>query len=144
PLVTDNHLILSWQNNVLYFRTIGGAVIRVAGANVTQGALSNGQQFQVGASVWQVGSAPVDVGGFLGSLTDRLRQLASTDKLEGFSLREMFSEVFKKRKPGEVEAYLIAGTEKTTPPIADVQTGWPKPWLFMRALLFLSVVYLGF
>jgi RsiW-degrading membrane proteinase PrsW (M82 family) len=143
PLVADNHLILSWQSNVLYFRCIGGAVIRVAGANVTQGALSNGQQFQLGASVWQVGAAAVEVSGFLGTLSDRLRQLASTDKLEGFSLREMFSEVFKNRRPGELEEYLIAGTEKTTPQVEDVQTGWPKPWLFLRVLLFLSVVYLA-
>jgi RsiW-degrading membrane proteinase PrsW (M82 family) len=143
PLVADSHVVLSWQNNVLYFRTFGGAVIRVAGADVTQGALSNGQQFQLGASVWRVGTAPVDLGGLLGSLSDRLTQLAATDKLEGFSLRQMFSEVFKKRRPGEVEEYLIAGTEKTTPPIEEVQTGWPKPWLFMRVLIFLALVYLG-
>ena len=71
PQVAENHVVLSWQNNVLHFRTFAGARLRVAGADVTQGSLSNGQQFQLGASTWQVGSAPVELTNLLGSLGAR-------------------------------------------------------------------------
>ncbi len=141
PQVAENHVAMSWQNNVLHFRTFGGARLRVAGIDVTQGALSNGQQFQMGASIWQVGAAPVELSNLLGSLASRLNKLTSTEKLEGFSLTAMFSEVFKGRKPGEIEDYFVVGTTKTTPPIDEVQTGWPKPWFFMRVLLFMLASY---
>jgi len=144
PQVAENHVVLSWQRNVLHFRTFGGSKLRVAGADVTNGTLSNGQQFQLGASTWQVGTAPVELTNLLGTLGARLAKLTSTDKLEGFSLTAMFSEVFKGRKPGELEDYLIVGTPKTTPHIDDVQTGWPKPWFFMRVLIFMAVVYFIF
>lgn len=144
PQVAENHVVLSWQRNVLHFRTMGGSKLRVAGVDVTQGTLSNGQQFQLGASTWQVGTAPVELTSLLGTLGDRLAKLTSTDKLVGFSLTAMFSEVFKARKPGELEDYLIVGTPKTTPHIDDVLTGWPKPWFFMRVLIFMAVVYFIF
>ncbi|HLX44030.1 MAG TPA: PrsW family glutamic-type intramembrane protease [Bryobacteraceae bacterium] len=144
PQVAENHVVLSWQNNVLHFRTFSGARLRVAGVDVTQGSLSNGQQFQLGASTWQVGSAPVELTNLLGSLASRLNKLTSTEKLEGFSLTSMFSEVFKARKPGEIEDYFVVGTTKTTPPLDEVQTGWPKPWFFMRVLIFMLAVYFIF
>lgn len=95
----------------------------------------------MGASTWQVGAAPVELTNLLGSLASRISKLTSTEKLEGFSLPQMFSEVFKSRKPGEIEDYFVVGTSKTTPPIDEVQTGWPKPWFFMRVLIFMLAVY---
>ena len=78
----------------------------------------------------------------LQGLQARIQSLASTEKLEGFSLKQMFSEVFKKRTPDQVEDYLLVGGEKTTPPIDLVETGWPKPWLFFRVLAVLVIAYL--
>ena len=144
PAVAQNHVVLSWNNQVLSFRAFPNCAIRIAGTEVTQGTLSNGQQFQLGASVWQVGTAPVELTHLLGNLGARLNKLASTEKLEGFSLTAMFSEVFKGRKPGELEDYFIVGTPKTTPPLSEVPTGWPKPWVFMRVLLFMAAVYFCF
>jgi RsiW-degrading membrane proteinase PrsW (M82 family) len=144
PLVAQNHVVLSWNNQVLSFRAFPNNTLRVAGAEVTQGTLSNGQQFQLGASVWQVGTAPVELTHLLSSLGSRLNKLASTEKLEGFSLVTMFSEVFKGRKPGEFDEYFIVGTAKTTPPLDQIETGWPKPWFFMRVLLFMAAVYFCF
>jgi protease PrsW len=141
PQVAQVHVVLSWQDNLLLFRTFAGAVLKVDGAGVTQGTLSNGQHFQLGASVWQVGAAPVELGSFIGSLAARLSRLASSEKLEGFSLGPIFSEMFKPRKPGELEDYFSVGTVKTTPPLDQVQTGWPKPWFFMRVLGFMLVLY---
>jgi RsiW-degrading membrane proteinase PrsW (M82 family) len=144
PQIVDNHVALSWQNNVLQFRTLGGAKLRIAGTEVRQGTLSNGQQFQLGASTWMVGSAPVELTNLLGSLGERLNKLTNTEKLEGFSLATMFSEVSKGRKKGEIEDYFVVGTSKTTPPLDEVETGWPKPWFFMRVLAFMWVVYFLF
>ena len=56
----------------------------------------------------------------------------------------MFSETFTRRSESEMEEYFIVGTERTTPKITEIQTGWPKPWLFMRFLLFFFVLYAGF
>jgi RsiW-degrading membrane proteinase PrsW (M82 family) len=142
--VAPNHVALSWNNQVLSFRAFPNCALRVAGVEVTQGTLSNGQQFQLGASVWQVGTAPVELTHLLSSLSSRLNKLASTEKLEGFSLTSMFSEVFKGRKSGELEDYFIVGTPKTTPPLDQVTTGWPKPWVFMRVLIFMAAVYFCF
>ena len=86
-------------------------------------------------------AAPPDV---FGSLSARLHQLASTDRLEGFSAGEMFSEVFRSRTPQELEEYFLTGTSKATPPLEQVQTGWPKPWFFFRVLAFIVIVYFGF
>lgn len=80
----------------------------------------------------------------LESLKNRINRLASTEKLEGFSLGEMFSEVFRSRTPEEVEDYFLVGTSRTTPRLEDVPTGWPKPWFFLRVLLFVGLVYAGF
>ena len=61
------------------------------------------------------------------SLRKRLQSLASTENLEGFSLKAMFSEAFKRHGAEAVEDYILVGTSKTTPPIELVETGWPKP-----------------
>lgn len=79
----------------------------------------------------------------LEQIGETLNRMAGTEKLEGFSLSEMFSETFRSRSVQEMEEYLIVGTQKTTPKITEVETGWPKPWLFMRFLLLLVVIYTG-
>jgi len=80
----------------------------------------------------------------INSFSDRLRNMASTDRLEGFSIGHMFSEVFRRRSSSEIEEYFVTGTSRATPPIDAVQTGWPKPWFFFRVLLFIAIVYFGF
>lgn len=87
---------------------------------------------------------PVHHRRLLSELGDRITEFTDTSPLEGFSLREMFSEVFKRRSHNEVEEYLVVGTSRTTPALADVATGWPKPWLFLRVLFFVAVVYVLF
>ena len=83
-------------------------------------------------------------GSVLQSIGNRISSLASTDKLDGFSLREFFSEVFKKRTKDEIDDYFVVGTSRTTPRIEDVATNWPKPWFFFRVLVFVALIYFGF
>ncbi len=79
--------------------------------------------------------------GMMEGLKSRIRNLASTDKLEGFSLREMFSETFKRRGHDAMEDYIMVGAVRTTPPLDLVETGWPKPWMFFRLLATLVIAY---
>lgn len=62
-----------------------------------------------------------------------------------FRFRDLFSEVFKPHSKAEAEEILIAGTAKTTPPLATIKPFKLRPWLFSRALLFtlLLAVLLG-
>ncbi|MFP5230174.1 MAG: PrsW family intramembrane metalloprotease [Acidobacteriota bacterium] len=103
-----------------------------------------GQPVYYVAAPAQARPQPVQQMNLLHTLQARLQGLASTEDLEGFSLREMFSEVFRKRSDDEIEDYLLVGTSKTTPPIDVVQTGWPKPWLFFRVLAVFAVAYFVF
>jgi protease PrsW len=98
----------------------------------------------VGARVVSTPIAPAKPGGVLQSIGNQISSFANTDQLDGFSLGDFFSEVFKKRESSEVDDYFVVGTSRTTPPIEDVSTNWPKPWFFFRVLLFLGLVYLGF
>jgi len=77
----------------------------------------------------------------LHGLRGRIQKLASTESLEGFSLKEMFSEVFKRHGAEAVEDYILVGTTKSTPPIELIETGWPKPWLFFRLLAMMIAAY---
>jgi RsiW-degrading membrane proteinase PrsW (M82 family) len=56
----------------------------------------------------------------------------------------MFSEVFKKHTDDEVEAYFTVGTAKTIPDIIQVDTTWPRPWVFFRTFAGAMLVYVGF
>ena len=51
------------------------------------------------------------------------------EKLEGFSLKALFSEVFKKHAEEEVETAFTCGTPDTTPPLESVDSSWPRPWI---------------
>ena len=91
------------------------------------------------------GRAPgVRNAGFLRSMGDRLARFASTEELEGFSLKILFSEVFKKRTREELDEYFVVGTSRTTPPLEEVPTAWPRPWFFLRVLAFLGALYAAF
>src|SRR5262249_55252732 len=48
------------------------------------------------------------------SLRHRLQTLAGTEDLQGFSLREMFSQVLRRRTEEELDDYFIVGTYRTT------------------------------
>ncbi len=80
--------------------------------------------------------------GFMEGMRLRIRELASTDQLEGFSLKEMFKEVFTRRGADAVEEYIMVGTSRTTPPLEQVETGWPKPWMFWRLLGILGIAFI--
>ena len=76
-----------------------------------------------------------------GAIHAKVASAIGIEKLKGFSLSDLFSEVFSKHSRTEVENYFTIGTEKSTPDILDVDASWPKPWLFTRMIIASLVLY---
>ncbi len=71
-----------------------------------------------------------------GGIVNQLRESTGVGQTEGFSLKELFSETFKKHTDDEMESYFGVGTPATTPDLSQVNASWPKPWFFWRLILF--------
>jgi RsiW-degrading membrane proteinase PrsW (M82 family) len=64
--------------------------------------------------------------------------------LTDFKVSYLFSDVLKRRSRADIDTYLNCGCIRTTPEITDVSTEWPRPWFFVRILLFGLLTTLGF
>lgn len=65
-------------------------------------------------------------------VADGVSQASGLEKLEGFDVSALFSKVFSKHSPEEIEERLTVGTRETTPRLQDIEVGWPTPWIFCR------------
>jgi RsiW-degrading membrane proteinase PrsW (M82 family) len=83
---------------------------------------------------------PWSVQGFANKVTD----LVGLERIEGFSAKEMLAAIFHRYGPEAIETYFSVGLKETTPPLEQVTTKWPKPWMFARALGFSLLLYVGF
>lgn len=86
-------------------------------------------------------SPPVSGGDFSGStqtawkkVADGVGHASGLEKLEGFSVSALFSQVFSKHTPEEIESRMLVGTQNTTPRLQDIDVSWPTPWIFCRVL----------
>ena len=77
-------------------------------------------------------------------LHSKFNDFTGLEKLEGFSLLGLFSEIFGKHKAEDIEEMFTVGTPRATPSIEEVDTSWPKPWMFFRALAGSIALYLLF
>ena len=76
-----------------------------------------------------------------GTIHTKMASAIGIEKLQGFKLSDLFTEVFSKHSREEVEDYFTVGTAKSTPDITEVDTSWPKPWLFTRMMLASVILY---
>ncbi|MDJ0775758.1 MAG: PrsW family glutamic-type intramembrane protease [Mastigocoleus sp. MO_167.B18] len=106
--------------------------------------LSKNKQSRKKVSQSGAKSQKLDSNNIIGSVAEGVAKVAGVEQIKGFSLKQMFSEVLKKHSEDEVEEYFTVGTATTTPNIIDVDTNWPKPWVFFRTLCGALIVYLGF
>lgn len=145
PEVAERHVNLELKAGKIFFAVTGGNAVFVDGQKMEQGTMGARQQLRAGRSLWQLeaSGAGGDISQFFSSLGDKISEMAGAEKIEGFSLPTMFSEVWRKRTDEEMEDYFAAGTATTTPRLADVGTGWPKPWLFVKVFGLAALVYLG-
>jgi RsiW-degrading membrane proteinase PrsW (M82 family) len=77
-------------------------------------------------------------------VSDRISSAAGVQKLQGFSLRDTFSEVFSRHSDEEVERYFSVGGPETTPSLDQIDVRWPKPWVFFRTFLVALLAYMAF
>jgi len=141
--VAGYHLALSHKDGRPVYRTIAEAVIFVDGQSVPEGRIRPGQQLRVGRSYWQLmpGAEEGPAAGLIERLSEHITSVAGLEKVQGFSISDTFSEVFKRRAADDIEDYVIVGTRTTTPALAAVDANWPKPWLFFKALILTAVAY---
>jgi len=85
-----------------------------------------------------------DARDFTERVSARISDFAGVEQLEDFSLKETFSEVFSRHSDEEVEEYFAIGGPSTTPSRDMVDTSWPKPWLFFRAMFMTIIGYACF
>lgn len=78
----------------------------------------------------------------VGNLHEKFNDFTGLEKLEGFSLQALFSDIFGKHKAEDIEDFFTVGTPRATPPIEEVDTSWPRPWIFFRALAASILLYM--
>jgi RsiW-degrading membrane proteinase PrsW (M82 family) len=147
PDVAPEHLVLRLDSGKLTFAASADCAAFVDGQRVALGNLDAKQQLRIGRSLWQIqspASGPGDLYSFLGGIGDRINAVAGVEKIEGFKLSEMLSEIWRKRTDEDLENYFAVGTPSNTPTLAEVNTGWPKPWFFFKTFILAAVVYMGF
>ena len=77
-------------------------------------------------------------------IKQKFRQFTGTESLEEFSITSLFADVFKRHETSEIERMFSVGVPGGIPPIEEVNTFWPRPWMFLRALAGSGAVYLLF
>jgi RsiW-degrading membrane proteinase PrsW (M82 family) len=148
PDVGPEHLTLSREAGKITFKTASAECVAfVDSERMTIGSLTLGQQLRVGRSLWQIQAnshAPGDLYSLLGGIGDRISEVAGGEKIQGFDLPNMFSEIWRRRTDEEMENYFAVGTPFNTPKLAEVDANWPKPWFFFKTFMLAVLVYLGF
>lgn len=82
-----------------------------------------------------------DVSKLVNDIHGKFNKFAGLEKLEGFSIHDLLSDIFKRHEQSEKENFFSVGTEFTTPKIENVDISWPRPWMFFRALSFSGLLY---
>lgn len=75
---------------------------------------------------------------------DLINSATGLSKIDGFSFKSFFSELFKKHSNDDVVRLFCRGTKETTPALDAVAATWPTPWVFSRLLLACVLLYFGF
>jgi RsiW-degrading membrane proteinase PrsW (M82 family) len=73
-----------------------------------------------------------------------IRAWSGLEPLADFKLRYLFSDTFTRRTFTEADTLFNCGCDRTTPPLGQVGTHWPRPWFFARLLIFGAFASLGF
>ncbi len=152
PDLGNERVTLKVIDGRLSFRASSNARVFVDGVQTPNGSLKPGRQLRAGRSVWQFdlersaarqavssnGKGVIhQAGGFINSFL-------GLEHDQNLNVKEMFSEVPRKRSDADVTELLTIGTSKNTPELMEIETTLPKPWVFFKALVLTVLVYLGF
>jgi RsiW-degrading membrane proteinase PrsW (M82 family) len=148
PDVGDSYARLDFDGIQLQVTALTEATPFLDGHPVAAAVMRPGQQLRMGRSLWQLpapGTASAQtVFDFVNRIGDHISHVAGVEKAGEWNPREMFSDVGKRHSDEEIEAYFTAGTASTTPPLAAIDTRWPKPWVFARVFGLTLLLYVGF
>lgn len=72
----------------------------------------------------------------------RLNKYVGDRKEIKLNVARVFSEVFEQHSKDEAEMVFAAGTRATTPCLREIESTWPKPWLFARVFLIFALTYI--
>ncbi|HKN88300.1 MAG TPA: FHA domain-containing protein, partial [Nitrospiraceae bacterium] len=141
PDVVERHLRVSLRGERPWFQAIADAPVFVDGHRVLEGPIDVKQQLRIGRSFWRLGDtrAAETFSGWLDNLSGHISSAAGVEKVQNFSVSETFSDIFKTRMDEDIEEYFNVGTRTTTPSLLEIDTSWPKPWVFFK-LFSLAVV----
>jgi RsiW-degrading membrane proteinase PrsW (M82 family) len=89
-------------------------------------------------------SAQNTSGGIAQSASNSILQKLGLEMIQGFSMADFFSEVFRRHDPREIERRLAVGSPETTPPLNAEMGILPNPWIFFRVLCGTLLVYFTF
>lgn len=146
PEVAPEHLVLKLDSGKISFNASADSTAFLDGQRIPQGILQPGQQLRIGRSLWQIQNQSHPGGdfySFIGGIGDRISAVAGVEKIEGFKLSDMLSEIWRKRSDEDMENYFAVGTPFNTPKLSEVNTGWPKPWFFFKTFILTALIYLG-
>lgn len=146
PDVAERHLKVSLRIEKPWFQAIANAAVFVDGHRVLEGPIDPKQQLRIGRSYWRLSDtrAGDTFGEWLDHLSGHISSAAGVEKVQNFSIGDTFSDIFKKRTDEDIEEYFNVGTRTTTPSLLEIDTNWPKPWVFFKLFSLAVVVYLGF
>lgn len=143
--VREHHVTLIFDHTQATLEASGGAKFVVNGEESSRGVISSNQQVRIGWSYWQLQlqtASKLSAGAVIGKVVDKISAVAGVDRIEGLSGSELLGSILKRRTDDEVEELFIAGTKRTTPPLTEVNTRWPKPWAFFKCII-ASVILTG-
>ncbi|MFC6182226.1 PrsW family intramembrane metalloprotease [Lactiplantibacillus daowaiensis] len=78
---------------------------------------------------------------FLDDTTKEINEWTGEAKAVEIHPLQMFSEVFDRHTKDDADELFTAGTQATTPPLAEVSDAPVKPWLFSRVLMVLLITF---
>ena len=143
PRVTEQHAVFVVERGAPMVQALSSSPVLVDGAAAFQAAIGREQQIQIGESTWALAGAE-RTRGFFGHMNKHVARIVDLPRVRGFSLRAFLSEVLSRHSDAEMEQFFAVGTEETTPELSEVDTSWPKPWIFARAAAFSILIYVGF
>jgi RsiW-degrading membrane proteinase PrsW (M82 family) len=142
-----HHIQVTVSQRKVTAQALEGAGLYLDGLHFTSGIIGTKQQLRIGRSLWQV-EVPRDfkagAGAMIGNMADRISSAAGLEQLQDFRAGNIFSAVFQKRTQEDFEVHFAAGSPSTTPTLSEIDTRWPQPWVFFRALMLSLGAFVGF
>ncbi len=85
-------------------------------------------------------NAKASVQEVLSSISGHVNRFTQTETVGIESVRSLFREIFIRHSSEDIEEHFAVGLPATTPELLDIQLD-PKPWVFVRVILFFAVAF---